>query len=359
MSVFKRGSKYHYEVMIDGTRYRGSTGEVILSRARQFEAAMTTRIREGRHSPSLSPRHIPTLRGLSGKFLEFVQQTQHMKAKTKEYYEYGLQLLDEQSIMGMKIDRLTTQDADCITIPGSPSTANCGLRTLRRMLNLAEEWGLLNKAPKIRLHEEIGRSVTIGADAEKRLADSLAGTCSPAIQIIMDTGARPQEVCNMRIQNVDFDRGSIFVESGKTRKARRYLPMSDRVKEVLRAQIGDHTEGWVFPSTRCPGEPIQRASLTQGFATARNALGLPKELKLYSARHSFATDIMERTGNVFLLQELMGHTDVKTLGRYQHPSIAAVSMVVNQRNLERGFPQNPPQLNFGIMEGPDSQLAIA
>jgi hypothetical protein len=68
---------------------------------------------------------------------------------------------------------------------------------------------------------------------------------------------------------------------------------------------------------------------------------------------------MGMTGNVFLMQELMGHTDVKTLGRYQHPSIAAVASVVNQRNLERGFPQNPPQLSSVIMEEPGTRLQIA
>jgi integrase len=227
------------------------------------------------------------------------------------------------------------------------------------MLNLAEEWGLLHKAPKIHLHEELGRSATIEAGTEQRLSDSLGGSCAQAIQIIMDTGARPQEVCLLKVQNVNFERGYIFIESGKTRKARRYLPMSDRVTEVLKGQIGDRTEGWVFPSPRYPDKPIQRASLSQAFNIARNELGLSKDLKLYSARHSFATDIMERTGNVFLLQELMGHTDVKTLGRYQHPSIAAVSMVVNQRNLERGFPQKLPHSNFAIMEGPEVVLSIA
>ncbi len=38
------------------------------------------------------------------------------------------------------------------------------------------------------------------------------------------------------------------------------------------------------------------------------------------------------TGNVFLLQKLMGHNDVRTLGRYQYPSIAHIGAIVNKRN---------------------------
>jgi integrase len=359
MSVFRRGSNvFHYEFMMNGRRYRGSTKETTLSRARQYESITMGKVRDG-DSPSVARRHIPTLRELSERFLEFVIGSNRIAPKSRKYYLFGLQLLEGSPVMNKRLDRITSQDADCIKIKGSPSTVNCGLRTLRRMLNLAVEWDLLQKAPRIHLQEELGRSALISADTERRLLDSLKGTCSPAIVLMLDTGARPQEVCRLKVENLDFERGTIFIESGKTRKARRYLPMSDRVIETLREQIGSRTTGWVFPSPRYPDQPIQRASLSQAFNRTRNKLGLPKDLKLYNARHSFATDLMQKTGNVFLMQELMGHTDVKTLGRYQHPSIAGVANLVNQRNLERQSPQMSPQYGSGTMEASRAVAAIA
>ena len=97
------------------------------------------------------------------------------------------------------------------------------------LCTVAVEWNLLDKARQIRLHEEFGRTATIGAEMEKLLSKSMTGSCASAIQVIMDTGARPKDVCQPKIQSVDFERGVIFIETGKTRRARRFLPMSKLV----------------------------------------------------------------------------------------------------------------------------------
>jgi len=44
--------------------------------------------------------------------------------------------------------------AETLKFSGSPSNANCALRTLRRMLHKAEEWKLIRNAPKIKLMKE-------------------------------------------------------------------------------------------------------------------------------------------------------------------------------------------------------------
>jgi integrase len=59
------------------------------------------------------------------------------------------------------------------------------------------------------------------------------------------------------------------------------------------------------------------------------------ELALYSARHSFASDIRERTGNLRLVMDALGHESVTTTQKYLHPSQKGISEIVNQRNLGR------------------------
>ena len=51
----------------------------------------------------------------------------------------------------------------------------------------------------------------------------------------------------------------------------------------------------------------------------RGLVGIPKDLVLYSARHTFGTDLLERTGNIKLVQEALGHESVTTTQRYVHP----------------------------------------
>lgn len=55
-------------------------------------------------------------------------------------------------------------------------------------------------------------------------------------------------------------------------------------------------------------QPLQRRALTQSFGEVRRAGKLPKGTVLYLARHTYATDIMQETGNIFVTKEIMGHS---------------------------------------------------
>jgi site-specific recombinase XerD len=58
-------------------------------------------------------------------------------------------------------------------------------------------------------------------------------------------------------------------------------------------------------------------------------------LVLYSARHSFATDLLDQTGNLKLIMDVLGHESVTTTQKYLHPSSKDLAGIVNQRNRER------------------------
>ena len=116
--------------------------------------------------------------------------------------------------------------------------------------------------------------------------------------------------------------------------------MSTRVVETLRrrvrAQAGhkryDGTP-WVFPSSRAKKGHI--VGVSKAFREARVSAGLPDDLVLYSARHTFGTEFMEATKNLKLTMAAMGHVDVKTAMRYQHPETGQVRDIMNQRNSKR------------------------
>ncbi|MHB8390373.1 MAG: tyrosine-type recombinase/integrase [Acidobacteriaceae bacterium] len=336
MALYRRKdcTTYWYDFMIAGVRYRGSTKQKTSTKAHRVEAMLMAKAEAG-HFPSVSRRPMMLRELAESHFLPFISQNNRLSVKTKECYEYGWQLLKEQAIAGIRVDQIHTEDVEMIQIKGSPSTVNCGLRTLRRMLNLAVAWEWLQRVPRIHLLEENQRSLLIEAGTEAELQVLLRGAIVIGILLILDAGLRPNEVAELKVEQISFARGTIHVLRGKTSNAARYLPMSDRVREALMTQLGNRTEGWVFPSPRYPDRHITRNALTQAFARARSMGAFPKELKLYCARHTFATDIMAETGNVFLLQKLMGHNDVRTLGRYQHPSIAHIGAIVNKRNESR------------------------
>src|SRR5262249_24101347 len=136
--------------------------------------------------------------------------------------------------------------------------ANCALRTLRRMLHKAEEWKMIDHAPKIKMMKEHGRHLRLDDEAETRLLEAacrwrrLTLELFRDIVILMrDTGMRNQrELYRMRIENLDWENRVIFVPDSKTPEGRRLVPMSRRVFELLRARCGERREGWVFLSKR-------------------------------------------------------------------------------------------------------------
>jgi site-specific recombinase XerD len=84
----------------------------------------------------------------------------------------------------------------------------------------------------------------------------------------------------------------------------------------------------VFPSDSKPGH---LTTVATAFETARAKAKLSSEIKLYCARHTFATKVLAATGNLSLVMRTLGHSNAQTAMIYQHPSMEDVRQVVNAR----------------------------
>jgi site-specific recombinase XerD len=76
-------------------------------------------------------------------------------------------------------------------------------------------------------------------------------------------------------------------------------------------------QGWVLVSKR--SIPGHLTTITGEFRKARRKAGLPAELKIYCARHDFGSRVFPQTKDLKLVMDIMGHKDVKTALKYQHP----------------------------------------
>ena len=137
-----------------------------------------------------------------------------------------------------------------------------------------------------------------------------------------------------RIENIDWSSRVIFNPNSKTKKGRRFIPMSDRVVDLLLVRCAERKEGWVFPSIR-KGKHITSGLVSKQWVRARRAAGLPEDLVLYCARHDFGTYVMRKTGNLKAVMDAMGHNDVKIAMTYQHPELEIVREALNSRHILR------------------------
>ena len=336
MKLFrKKNSKFFwYDFAVRGQRYRGSTQEKNATRASKIAGLKLAQAMEG--SDPLD-RKAPVLRQFSQRFLEWVTNSK-LELKSRLYYVNGWRLLSETQITGMRLDQVTRDRIEALSFNGSASNANCALRTLRRMLHKADEWELIRKVPKFRLAKEHGRSLNLDEAAEKSLLMG-AAACKwrkrtlqlfkDILMLMRDTGMRNErELYRVRIENIDWNSKVIFVPDSKTPDGRRIVPMSDRALEVLRARCEGRREGWVFPSKRSKAGHL--TTMADHFRQARRKAGLPENLVLYCGRHDYGTRVMKQTGNLKAVMLTMGHKDVKTAMRYQHPEVEVVRQALNQ-----------------------------
>jgi len=324
----KRKSKFYwYDFTVGGRRYRGSTKESNKTRARAIAALKLASATEGRDP---LPRKAPGLQEFSGRFLEWVKNVK-LEHKTKLYYRDGWRLLAASPIARMRLDKIMADDIEALSFTGSPSNANSALRTLRRILHKAEEWGVIRSVPKFRLVKEYGRSLRLDDDAERKLLVVAEQPLRDAIILMRDTGMRNErELYRTRIENIDWNGRVIFVPDSKTPNGRRLVPMTDRVLDLLLVRRGERREGWLFPSKRSKSGHL--TTLAKRFREARNKAGLSESLVLYCGRHDYGTRVLKATGNLAAVMNTMGHKDVKTAMQYQHPEVELVRQALNHNN---------------------------
>ena len=208
------------------------------------------------------------------------------------------------------------------------------------MLHLAQEWGLITKVPRIKLAKELGRNLLLNDEAERKLLPFCGPLLRDIIVLLRDTGMRPKkELFSMRIENLDWNNRVIFVPDSKTPTGRRYIPMSDRVVDLLMMRCAGKLEGWVFPADSAVGH---LTTIDKQFRKARADAELPSGLKLYCSRHDFGTQMLQRTGNLALVMRAMGQTSTKAAMQYQHPDLEHIRMALN---VARAKPEQENRIN--------------
>ena len=330
MALYRRGQIWHYDFWYRGRRYRGSTEEKSKTRARRMEAMLMLKARE---KPGfILASRVPVLLEFAPRFLEWVEAST-LEQATKEYYQYGWQMLEKTSIAQMRLDAISKDTAEVLRFPGSSANGNRALRTLRRMLGKAEEWGFISRPPRIRLLKEQGREAVISPEMEARILKVAPQPLRDVIVMILDSGMRPQDVFRTRWEHVNWHKRVIFVPYGKTQLSRRYVPMSDRMAESLLARMDvRESSGWVFPSPSAQEGHI--TTVAKAWQETRDCLGLDASIKLYACRHTFATEALERTGNLAAVMKTLGHSSTQTTMRYQHPGLDQIRKAVEERNRE-------------------------
>ncbi len=123
-------------------------------------------------------------------------------------------------------------------------------------------------------------------------------------------GLRVSEMLSLRVENIEFSKGYLKVVSGKFNKDR-LVPMPKPLKEELKKYVANK-QGKLFKTG------------VRNIQKFMNRVGLEhfgKRLHPHILRHSYATHVLERTDNLELVRDLLGHSSIQATTIYTHLSV--------------------------------------
>jgi integron integrase len=240
----------------------------------------------------------------------------------------------------------------------SSSTQNQALSALLFLYRyvIGKEIGDLGQV--IRARKSVRLPVVLTREEVKSLLAQLSGDKWLMASLMYGAGLRLMECLRLRVQDIDFSRSEIMVRDGKGAKDRITMlpeslknPLGDHLKNVKRIHDKDIADGWgrvllpnaldrkypnapaewrwqwVFPQEKRwvnmkTGEEgrhhMDESLIQKAVKEAAFHAQLTKRATCHTFRHSFATHLLEGGYDIRTVQELLGHSDVRTTMIYTH-----------------------------------------
>jgi integrase/recombinase XerD len=153
------------------------------------------------------------------------------------------------------------------------------------------------------------------------------------LELLYSSGLRRMELINLKAQDLDFSRKTVFVREGKNRKDR-LLPVSDRalhwnkryLEEVRPGLLWASTDPGFFYLTR-EGERFNECWISRMVAKYIDRAHIGKHGACHMFRHALATAMLENGADLRYVQAMLGHESPNTTQFYTHVAIRTLQAI--------------------------------
>ena len=265
-----------------------------------------------------------------GRYLEHLAVERRMSPHTLDGYRRDLAALEQWA--GEEGRALESLDAKAIrAFVAAGHRGGLSARSLQRRLSACRgyfDWLLRQgripanpaagvrgpkaprKLPQVLDPDEAKALVEVPVDAPLGLRDRAL------LELFYSSGLRLSELCNLRWRDLDLDDGLVTVLGKGSRQ--RSVPVGSHARQALaewRASTGAGAADPVFPGRNGPITPRAVQLRLRKLAQQQ---GLFKRVHPHLLRHSFASHVLESSGDLRGVQELLGHADIATTQVYTH-----------------------------------------
>ncbi len=150
--------------------------------------------------------------------------------------------------------------------------------------------------------------------------DEISARDKAMLELVYSSGLRVSELVGIGVHDIDF-KGASLVVTGKGRKTR-MLPVGRKALEAIavwlkyRNSWAGYEENALFVSQR--GQRLSIRSVQKRFDLRARQMHTQGKLYPHRLRHSFASHMLESSGDLRAVQELLGHEDISTTQIYTH-----------------------------------------
>ncbi len=322
MSIYKKNEKWYYNFMIDGVRYhKAIKGCSSHKDAIKAENIVKSELMRGRYELVESTTNT-TLAQAIELYLEYSKANKKSYKLDENYCKVFIEHWGKNS----RLKDLTPQKIEkfksIMKTNRQNSTVNRYLEALSKMFNIAISNNLAKENPlkevkKLKQNNYKIRFLT--KEEEAALFKVLRENKNynyfiPIVTCALQTGMRKGEILNLKWSNIDFKKQFIELLQTKSGKARK-IPISNKLMKALVLLKENKISEYVFAN---PYTKTKYKFIHKGFDEALRKADI-MNFRFHDLRHTAATRMTEMGIDLAVVQEILGHSDVKTTMRYAHP----------------------------------------
>jgi len=227
----------------------------------------------------------------------------------------------------------------------NPVSTNIDIRNIKAIFNKIVEYELiecsrLSGVKQIKIKSKKILAIE-SADIVRILNAAMDEQMNQIIRLTLLTASRISEVLNIKVKDIDFERGILNVYQQKT-NCYKTIPLSDRLTELLNEICKSNTEGtdnnlkesYIFykRSNYNPFLKLRSDTVSKRFKKILRSLDLSEDFSFHSLRHTSITELIRNNVPLNVVKEIAGHKSISTTMIYSHVRSKDMKQAVNLLN---------------------------
>lgn len=353
MSIIKRGNKYWVDIRFNHQRYRKASPENTYAGAKAYESLIRQKLARGEPIVEIKDKTVEaSFKDFFVKWFNVYVKNNNKKSeiiqKESVFRNHLNPFFGKKNLDGISNIDIEKYKSEKVGLGLNNKTINNQLAMLSKFFKVAEEWGVLEKIPKIKKLKAQPQKFDFLTEEEcKLLLDNSEGYLKEMIFFAIKTGLRFGELIAIDWNDIDLKeqlltvrRSIVLGEMGSTKSNKiRYIPLTDEVCQMLIQRI--KKSGYVFSDNF--GNHLKQHRCCDKLYSLCKRVGLRK-VGWHTFRHTFASHLIQNGVSIKAVQELLGHSDIVTTMRYSHlgPSTLreAIRSLETKKNIEIDFGHN-------------------